>query len=149
MPAATGTYHAWGPYLRDILKGAITPETAARYKMILTTTGFTPNLDSDQRYSDVTNEVYEGSWTQGGLVLANVLVNLVTASDLVTLTHDQVTAAEATFSSEARRVVIYDDTGATAADKRLAFTALLDSNIQPTAGPIVITSPNGIVRSAY
>lgn len=150
MPAATGTYRAWGPYARDLLKGLITPETAGRYKALLTTSAFTPNLDADQRLSDVTNEVYEGSWPQGGLTLANVAVTLDTSNDRVSITHDAVSAAECTFASPgAARLVIYDTTGATPADKRLAFTAPLSLALMPVAGPVAVSSPNGIVRGNY
>lgn len=152
MPAATGTYRAWGPYLRDWLKGQINPETAGRYKALLTTAAFTPDLDADQRQSNVTNEVFEvgSSWPQGGITLANVAVTLDAANDRVTLTHDPILAAETTFASPgAKRLVIYDTTGGSAAANRLAFTMLLDQALLPVAGPVAVSSPNGIARGNY
>ncbi len=149
MPAATGTYRAWGPYARDILKGSIAVEQAGRYKAILTTSAFVPNFDNDQRLSDVTNETFEGDWPTGGLVLTNVAVSLITASDEIALVHDSIQAAEVTLPSPAARIVIYDDTGVGAANKRLAFSAAISPSLSPVAGPVVISSPNGIVRSIY
>lgn len=150
MPAATGTYRAWGPYARDLLKGLITPEQAGRFKALLTTAAFTPDLDADQRLSNVTNEVFEGNWPTGGITLTNVTVSLITASDQIAITHDPILAAECTFASPgASRLIIYDNTGALAADKRLAFTAVLSAPLLPVAGPVAISSPNGIARSSY
>jgi len=152
MPASTGTYNAWGPYARDMLKGLITPETASRYKALLTTSSFSPNLDTDQYLAAAqANEVYEGDWPQGGIVLASVTVALDTANNRVSITHAAVTAAECTFASPgATRLVIYDDlSGGSAANKRLAFTASLSAALLPVAGPVAISSPNGIVRSNY
>jgi len=149
MPAATGTYRAWGPYARDILKGSIAVEQASRFKAILTTSAFTPNFDNDQRLSDVTGETFEGDWPTGGLVLTNVAVSLITASDELALIHDAITADEVTLPAAAARLIIYDDTGATSADKRLAFSAAISPTLLPVAGPIHISSPNGIVRSGY
>ena len=40
-------------------------------------------------------------------------------------------------------------TGATPSDKRLAFTAPLSLALMPVAGPVAVSSPNGIVRSNY
>ena len=152
MPASTGTYNAWGPYARDILKGLITPETANRYKALLVTSAFSPNLDVDQYLAAAqVNEVYEGDWTQGGLVLANVAVALDTINNRVSITHDAINASECTFASPgASRLIIYDDlSGGSAATKRLAFTASLSAPLLPVAGPVAISSPNGIVRSNY
>lgn len=152
MPAATGTYNAWGPYARDLLKGLITPEAAGRYKAMLTTSSFSPNLDIDQYLAAAqANEVYEGNWTQGGLVLANVAVTLDTANNRVSLTHDQLVAAVCTFASPgASRLVIYDDlSGGSAATKRLAFTAPLSVALMPVGAAVAVSSPNGIVRSSY
>lgn len=152
MPASAGTFHVWGPYARDLLKGLIATEQAARYKALLTTATFTPDLDIDQYLSDAqANEVYEGDWPQGGLVLANVAVVLDTANDRVGITHDPVVADECTFASPgASRLIIYDDlSGGSAATKRLAFTASLSVALLPVAGTVAISSPNGIVRSGY
>lgn len=150
MPAATGTYRAWGPYARDILKGSIATEQAGRFKAILTTSAFSPDFDADQRLSNVSGEVYEGDWPQGGKVLTNVAVSLITASDQVAIVHDPILAAECTFASPgASRLIIYDDTGANAAAKRLAFSMLLNASLQPVAGPVAVSSPDGIARSSY
>lgn len=150
MPASTGTYRAWGPYARDLLKGLIATEQAGRLKALLTTAAFTPDLDADQRLSNVTNEVFEGNWPTGGIVLANVTVALDTANDRISITHDPILAAECTFVSPgASRLILYDDTGVGAANKRLAFTAVLSAPLLPVAGPVAISSPNGIVRSSY
>lgn len=148
MPA-TGTVRAWGPYARDILKGSITPETSSRYHAVLTSSSFSPNFDSDQRYSDLTNEVYEGDWPVGGIVLTGVTVSLITASDEIALIHDPIIADEVTLSTFGARIVIVDWTGAADSDRRLAFSAPLSPALSPIAGPIYIASPTGIVRSSY
>ena len=86
MPASTGTFHAWGPYARDLLKGLIATEQAGRFKALLTTAAFTPNLDIDQYLSDAqANEVFEGDWPTGGVTLTNVTVALDTANDRIVM----------------------------------------------------------------
>lgn len=87
-----------------------------------------------------------------GLVPFHAELNAVLqdAQDSLDAHEARVTAAECTFASPgASRVVIYDDTGANPAAKRLAFTAVLSAPLMPVAGPVVISSPNGIVRSSY
>lgn len=151
MPAATGQIHIFGPYLRDWWKGQIAPETANRYRAILVSAAYTPDLDADQRYSHIAaSEVYEGNWPQGGLVVTNLAVGLVTASDRVNITFDPVTALECTFVTPVARVVVVDWlSGADAASRRLAFTWSLTPTLSPVAGPVVVAVPNGLVGGGY
>lgn len=156
MPAATGTYRAWGPYYRDWRKGLIQPEDAGRYHLVLVGPGFVPNYDTQQYYADIgANERYEGDWPQGGKTITNVVVAQDAANDrIVALTHDQVDNAGSngsTFASPGATQAIWVDwaSGANAATRRLAFCCPLSPALIPTAGPIVFTSPNGVERSGY
>lgn len=151
MPAATGTIHIYGPYLRDWWKGLIQPEDSGRYHAVLVSAAYTPDLDADQHYSDLTaHEIYEGDWPQGGITLTNVAVTLSTGTDSVALTHDPVTAAECTFATPAARVAIVDwDSGVDASTRRCAFTWSLTPTLSPVAGPVVISAPNGLTIGGY
>lgn len=151
MAASTGTYRAWGPYARDILKGSIAVETSGRFKAALTTSSFSPNLDIDQYLSNISGELYGGLWPSGGVALSSVAVSLDTAGDRVSITHSNIVVDETTLVSPGvSAIVIYDDlSGVSAATKRLAFYASITPAIITAVQPISISSPNGIVRSSY
>lgn len=151
MTTSTGQISIYGPYLRDWWAALIDPTDPNRYRMVLTTADFVPSLDSDQHYSDLTGyEVYQGDWPQGGLTIENVAIALDTINNLVSLTHDPVTAAECTFSPAAARVVVVDWlSGAGASTRRLAFTWPLSPALAPVAQPVVIAAPSGLVGGTY
>jgi hypothetical protein len=84
-------------------------------KVMLTTASYVPNQDSHQYKSSISNEVSGTGYTAGGATLASKTAtntNNVFALD----------AADCSWPSStlvARRAVIYDDNGATDADKPL------------------------------
>lgn len=74
-------------------------------KVALFTDSFTPNQDSDDLYSNMTNEVANGNgYTTGGATLANASISQ--SANVVTLDGDDVNWSSSTIT--ARYAVIYD-----------------------------------------
>lgn len=84
-------------------------------KCMLTTNSYTPNQDTHEDKADVTNEVTGDGYTAGGATLASK--SFANTLNVVKFDADDVTWANATIT--ARRAVLYDDSGATDADKAL------------------------------
>jgi hypothetical protein len=79
-------------------------------KLMLCTSTYSPNIDTHEFKTDVTNEVAAGGgYSSGGQALTTKVVNLDTASDFAYLKADNVTWTTATFT--ARYGVLYKDTG--------------------------------------
>ncbi len=82
-------------------------------KLMLTTSAYVPNQDTQEDKADVTNEVTGTGYTAGGETLASK--TLSNTNNVVTLDAADVTWSNSTIT--ARRAVLYDDSGATDADK--------------------------------
>jgi hypothetical protein len=79
-------------------------------KAVLVTAAYTPNADTHQYYSDITNEVANGNgYTTGGQALANKAVTQDDTGDKAVFDSDDPTWASASFT--ARAVILYKDTG--------------------------------------
>jgi hypothetical protein len=80
-------------------------------KVMLTTSTYTPNQDTHEFKSDVTNEVSDstGDYVAGGKALTTKVINLDTTSDFVYLSADNPQWLGCTFT--ARIAVLYKDTG--------------------------------------
>jgi hypothetical protein len=85
-------------------------------KVMLTTSAYTPNQDTHEFKSDVTNEVTGTGYTAGGATLANKVLSYDAGSNEVRLDADDTTWANSTIT--ARYAVVYTDTG-TAGTSRL------------------------------
>lgn len=87
-------------------------------KAMLVTSAYTPNQDTDQYKSAVTNEVANGNgYATGGATCTSVTCTYDGPSN--TLTLDGVVPAWAASTITARYIVFYDDTPATDATKSL------------------------------
>ncbi len=84
-------------------------------KLMLTTSAYVPNQDTHEDKADVTNEVTGAGYTAGGQALASKTIS--NTNNVVTLDAADVTWSASTIT--ARRAVLYDDSGATDADKAL------------------------------
>lgn len=84
-------------------------------KVMLTTSSYTPNQDTHSDKADVTNEISGTGYTAGGATLGSKAVNL--SANVLSLDAADTTWTSASFT--ARRAVVYDDSGATDANKAL------------------------------
>lgn len=99
----------------DMARGAIDFDTDT-FKVLLVTSAYTPNKDTDLKRSAVTNEVTGTGYTAGGVTTA-CTVTKSTANDRVTLSFAAVNWASSTIT--ARAAVIYKSRGGTAASDEL------------------------------
>lgn len=86
-------------------------------KVMLCTSAYTPNQDTHQYKSSVTNEVAGAGYTAGGATLTGVTVAYDTTTNTLTLDANDVTWASSTIT--ARYAVFYDSSPATDATRPL------------------------------
>lgn len=87
-------------------------------KVMLLSSAYTPNQDGHDYLDDITtNEVTGAGYTAGGKVLANKSVTYDSATNTLKLDADDVSWANSTIT--ARYAVVYDNAGATNAQKVL------------------------------
>jgi hypothetical protein len=102
----------------DMARGAIDFDTDT-FKVMLVTSSYTPNKDTDLKRSAVTNEVSGTGYTAGGVTSA-CTVTKDTANDRVTLSFAAVNWATSTIT--ARAAVIYKSRGgASSADELVCY----------------------------
>ncbi|WP_407107879.1 hypothetical protein [Rhodococcus aetherivorans] len=112
-------------------------------KVMLCTSAYTPNQDTHQYTSSVTNEVAGPGYTAGGVALANVTVTYDPALNALVLDADDVSWPTSTLT--ARHAIVYDDTPAT--NKPLIGYVTFESDISSTAAPFqIVWNASGIVR---
>ena len=133
-----GTWKWYGEGLLNVVKGAIDLDTDT-FKIMLTTSTYTPNQDTHNFRDDVTNEVSGTGYTTGGATLAGVSVTYDTASNEVRVSWTDPTWTTSTIT--ARTAVIYKFRGgASTADELLAFCTN-DADVSTTAGTFTVDLP--------
>lgn len=115
-------------------------------KVALLSSSYTPNQDSHDYWDDVSsNEVSGTGYTSGGQALSSKTATYDSATNVVILD-----AADTVWSAStvtARYAVIYDDSGATAAQKVLIGYVDFGSDQSSTNGNFTVTwDATGIVR---
>ena len=102
----------------DMARGAIDFDTDS-FKVMLVTSSYTPNKDTDDKRNDVTNEVSGTGYTAGGAASV-CTVTKSTANDRVTLSFAAVNWPSSTIT--ARAAVIYKSRGgASSADELVCY----------------------------
>lgn len=120
----------------DMARGAIDFDTDT-FKVMLVTSTYTANKDTDTKRSNVTNEVVGTGYTSGGVTSA-CTVTKDTANDKVTLSFAAVSWATSTIT--ARAAVIYKSRGgASSADELVAYVDF-GGNVSSTAATFSLGS---------
>lgn len=133
-----GTWKWYGEGLANVVKGAIDLDTDT-FKILLTTSTYTPNQDTHNFRDDVTNEVVGTGYTAGGATLAGVSVTYDTATNEVRISWTDPTWPSSTIT--ARTAVIYKSRGgAASADELLAYCTEA-GDITSTAGTFTVDLP--------
>src|SRR5690606_7830921 len=101
------TAKLYGLFLKSLANKEIDLETDT-LKVMLCTSSYSPNQDTHQYKSSVTNEVSGTGYTAGGKTLTGVTVTYDTGTNTLTLDADDVTWSSSTIT--ARYAVFYDDT---------------------------------------
>ena len=99
-------------------------------KVMLTTVTYVPNQDTHSVKSSVTNEVTGTGYVAGGTTLTTK--SLTQATNVYTLDADDAVWASSTIT--ARLAVMYDDSGATDADKALLLWVDFGQNEVSSSG---------------
>ena len=111
-------------------------------KVMLCTSSYTPNQDTHQYKSSVTNEVTGTGYTAGGATLASVTVT--NTGHVIKLDAADTTWASSTIT--ARYAVVYDSTPASDATRPLICYVDFGANVESSGGTFQITwDADGIV----
>lgn len=115
-------------------------------KVALLSSAYSPNQDTHDYLDDVVaNEVSGTGYTAGGATLASKTLTYDAANNVTVLDAADVTWASSTIT--ARYAVIYDDSGATNAQKALLGYVDFGSDQSSTSGNFTITwDATGIFR---
>jgi hypothetical protein len=105
----------YNSFVDDMARGAIDLDTDT-FKVMLVSSAYSPNKDTDLKRSAVTNEVSGTGYTAGGVTSA-CTVTKDTANDRVTLSFAAVNWASSTIT--ARAAVIYKSRGGLASADEL------------------------------
>ena len=133
-----GTWNWYGAGLLAAVTGTVDLNTDT-FKIMLTTSTYTPVKDTHDFRDDVTNEVTGTGYTSGGATLAGVSVTYDSASDQVQISWTDPTWTSSTIT--ARTAVIYKSRGgASSADELLAYCTE-SGDIVSTGGTFTVDLP--------
>lgn len=141
----SGTWKWYGLGLKGVVTGAIDLDTDT-FKLMLTSSSYTPDQDAHDYRNDVTNEVGDsGTYAAGGATLSGVAVTYDAATNEVRVKWTSpVSFTSATIT--ARTAVIYKSRGgASSADELLAYCTEA-GDITSTAGTFSITIPDPTLK---
>lgn len=106
-------------------------------KCLLTTSAYTPNQDTHQYRSSVTNEVTGTGYTAGGVTLTGKTIAYNASTNTVTLDADNPLWTGVTIA-EIRFAVFYVDTGSSATSPLVCYMDF-EANLAPTAQNFTVT----------
>jgi hypothetical protein len=133
----------YNSFVDDMARGAIDLDTDT-FKVLLVSSAYSPNKDTDLKRSAVTNEVSGTGYTAGGVTSA-CTVTKDTANDRVTLSFAAVNWASSTIT--ARAAVIYKSRGGLASADELVCYVDFGADVSSSSatfslGSSVITLQN-------
>lgn len=108
---AAGDSQVYGKFTELQMSGATKVDDGDTLKVLLTTSSYTPAIDTHDYLDDITNELSNGNgYTTGGIALASKTVTYDTANDRTELDcADLVWTFTASFSP--KWAILYKDTG--------------------------------------
>lgn len=125
---------AYNSFLYDALRGQIDLDTDS-FKVMLTTSSYTEDVDTHTKRSDVTNEVTGTGYTAGGVAVVPTITN-DTANNRVAITFPEVTIASSTLT--ARKAVYYKARGGAASADELVMVNAAAADVVTSAGTLTI-----------
>lgn len=108
------TARAYGKGIQHLAKADIDWDSIALKAMICTSL-YTPNFDTDEFRSSVTNEVSGSGYTAGGVALTGEAATLDTTNDRLKLDADDADFGTVTFTA-GTQLIVYVDTGSSSTD---------------------------------
>lgn len=132
----------YGKFYTSLLNKTIDIDTDV-IKLQLHTDGYTPNQDTHQFKSDLTNEVVGTGYTAGGAVVTGISVSYDAGSNVLSFDGADVSWPSSTIT--ARWGVLYDSAPATDATRPLIGYVDFGGNISSTAATFaVVWAASGI-----
>lgn len=136
----SGTWHFYGPAIEKIAEGSIDLDTDT-FKLMLTTSTYTPDQDLHDFRDDVTNEVgASGTYAAGGATLAGFTGAYDAGSNQYRVAWTSPSFTSATIT--ARTAVIYKSRGGAASADELVAYCTEASDVTSTAGTFTVTLPS-------
>lgn len=136
---STPTATVYGLFLKSIAEGRIKFHTDT-FKAMLCTTAYSPNQHGHQFKSSVTGEVQGSGYSPGGLTL---LIGAITYSNKVISVQANNLSWPMVTLTNARYLVVYDDTPATDASKPLVLWVDFIDPKNPANQSLYYNWPNG------
>ena len=135
-----GTWKWYGTAIEKLAEGSIDLDTDT-FKLMLTTSTYTPNQDTHDFRDDVTNEVgNSGTYAAGGATLGSGTFAYDAGSNEYRIAWASPAFTSATIT--ARTAVIYKSRGgASSADELLAYCTE-SGDVTSTAGTFTVTLPS-------
>lgn len=142
----TVTATVYGKALKQMLGGGFDLDSDT-LKVSLHTASYTPNKDTHEFYTDLTNELSTaGGYTSGGQALTSKVLAYDTTNDRATLDCDDPSWATATFTC--RYAVVRKDTGVSATSPLLGWIDF-GANQSPAAATFTLQlDATGLLRAA-
>lgn len=136
------TAYPYGAFLRNLAAGQhnVLSDTV---NVLLTTSGYTPNVDTHANLSDLSSEVTGTGYTAGGKTLANKSLTYDATNKWALFGADPVVWSGATFT--ARYAVVYKATG-TASTSLLIGYIDLGADTSYASEDAQLSFTNGVVR---
>lgn len=116
------------------------------FKFMLVTSSYTPDIDTHQFRSDVTNEVVGGGYSAGGVTLTGVAISSDLVNNLTKWTADNPSWASATIT--ARGGVIYLNSGLVSTDRLVSYIDFGSNASSTNATFLVQWGANGFLTLA-
>lgn len=115
-----------------------------QFKILLVTNSYTPNVDTHEFLSHVTNEVVGTGYVAGGQVLQNQTVAVDLANDRAYFDADDVTWAASSIT--ARGAIIYKNTGNAATSRLITYLDFSTDRVSDGGDFTVAFDATGILR---
>lgn len=113
------------------------------FKLLLATSAYTPNFDTDEYRADVTGEVSGVGYTTGGTALASLAWTYDPTNDRCVLTADPVVFSGANFTC--RYGIVYRNTGTNATSPLLSWIDF-GADVAPANVAFTVTFTDGVYR---
>lgn len=140
----TDSIHIYGQYMKSLMNKEINWATD-KFALMLCGSGYSPDQDTHQYKSSVTNEVTGTGYTAGGIELTNVTMSYDSTNNWYTVSADPFSWSDASFS--AKTAVLYDKTPSTDATRPLVLYVSLDPVREPENGTLSFAwNASGIFR---
>lgn len=120
---------------KKVMEGSIALLTDT-IKVAFMAPAYTPNIDTEDFYDDISASIAVGSTDQ---TLASKALNIDTANDRVEFDAADISIASETIAGGTDMMVIYKDTGVAGTSPLIAYIDIAEGTLSPVNGTLSIT----------